>query len=581
MPEDLIKSADPVVLEVLTNALTALTEEIEIALLRTAYSNVVKEAQDASCAIFSSAGMNVAQPTVIPGHLGSMRFMLQETLREFPPKTLRPGDVLISNDPYQGGSHLPDIALFRPVFHKTELAAFVGCIAHHADVGGMVPGSNPAHATELFQEGLVIPPAKLYEAGHLNKSLYDIISANVRIPEIVLGDLHAQEAALLTGERRIHVLLKKYDLEVFRASMEMLMDFTERRAREEIAGMPQGVYEFEDFMDHDGIDLSKPIKIRVRLEIKDDRLKFDFTGTDPQVRGPLNAPVSKTWTTVFFCVKCVISESIPFNDGLSRVIEIHIPQGTLLNPRHPAPVNARSVTVNRVADVVLGAFAQALPERVGGQGCGQPTGVSFGGVNPSTGKRFVFYESYSGGMGGTRGSDGADGVSTGTSNAMNMPVESLEIDYPIRITRYELVGDSSGAGEFRGGLGILREYEMLAEEATFNVRGDRGLFEPKGFLGGRKGGRMRNVLNAGTSEEEELPSKVGGGRILKGQRLRIITPGGGGYGDPASRDKAALVDDIRNGKVSSEMARRDYEWDGSLETGPASDGDPPSKKAHS
>ena len=288
------------------------------------------------------------------------------------------------------------------------LIAFTGCIIHYTDVGGMVPGSNPQRATELYQEGIVLPPMKLAEGGRPNDTLRKLIAANVRNPEIFFGDLHAQEAALATGERRVLALVERFGIEPIRAAMATLIALTEDKARAEIAAMQRGSYVFEDFMDHDGIDLDRPVGIRVRLDVLPDRLRFDFTGTDPQVKGPLNAPLSKTWTTVFYCVMCALSDDVTFNDGLANVIEIHVPEGTVLNPRHPAPVNARSVTVNRVADVVLGALAFAVPGRLGAQSCGVPTGVSFGGVDPNTGRNFVFYESYCGGMGATVDGDGAD-----------------------------------------------------------------------------------------------------------------------------------------------------------------------------
>ena len=544
-------------LEILANALNAVTEEIQLTLLRSAYSQVVKEAQDASCAIFTAQGRIVAQPVVVPGHLGSMRFMLEEVLKEFPLETLRAGDVFITNDPYRGGSHLPDIAVFRPIFYADRLAAFAGCLIHYTDVGGMVPGSNPVQATELYQEGVVIPPVKLYDAGRENKTLVDMIRANVRGPDIFMGDLRAQEGALLKGEQRLLDLLDRYGYDGVSNAMELLIDYAEKKAREAIAAIPNGVYEFTDYMDHDGVDLSKPIAIKVRLEVLDDRLRFDFTGTDPQVRGPLNAPLSKTWTTIFYCVRCVLPDDIPFNDGLTKVVEVYVPEGTLLNPRHPAPVNARSVTVNRVADAVLGALALAVPGRVGAQCCGVPTGISFGGVDPRTGRNFVFYESYCGGMGGTQAADGADAVSTGTSNQMNIPVESIEIDYPVRIVRYELVPDSGGSGSFRGGLGLLREYEMLAESASVNVRGDRAAFPPLGLYGGGNGSFSTFFLEREGGRAEKLPSKFGG-RIMRGQRLKIVTPGGGGFGEPAQRDRAALLDDFRDGKISAEKIKQDY-----------------------
>ena len=543
-------------IEILSNALNAVTEEIQLTLLRSAYSQVVKEAQDASCAIFTAEGRMVAQPVVVPGHLGSMRFMLQAVLQEFPAETLKPGDVFMNNDPYRGGSHLPDISVFRPVFHEGKLVAFTGCMIHYTDVGGMVPGSNPVKATELYQEGLIIPPVKLYDCGQPNKTMFDMISANVRNPDIFMGDLRAQEGALMKGEERLRDLFTRYGADGVARAMDMLIDFSERKAREAIRAIPNGVFEFTDYMDHDGVDLSKPVAIKVRLEVRDDSFFFDFTGSDPQVKGPLNAPLSKAWTTVFYCVRCVLPDDIPFNDGLTRVVEVFAPEGCLLNPHHPAPVNARSVTVNRVADAVLGALALAVPEKVGAQCCGVPVGVSFGGVDPRSGKSFVFYESYCGGMGGSRTVDGADAVSTGTSNQMNIPVESIEMDYPVRILRYELAEDSGGSGKYRGGLGIRREYEMLAETATFNVRGDRAVFPPLGLHGGGNGSFSAFFIDRADGSEH-LPSKIGG-NITRGQRLRIATPGGGGYGAPAERDRAVILADYRNGKISAESIKQDY-----------------------
>jgi N-methylhydantoinase B/oxoprolinase/acetone carboxylase alpha subunit len=538
-------------LDILSSALTALTEEIEITLLRSAYSQVVKEAQDASCAIFTADGRIVAQPVVIPGHLGSMKYMLAACLESYPSQTLSPGDVLLTNDPYRGGSHLPDIALFRPIFYGGQLIAFAGCIIHYTDVGGMVPGSNPQRATELYQEGLVIPPVKLQEAGKPNETLLDLIRANVRNPHMFFGDLNAQEAALVTGERRVHQLVERFGPDNIREAMQTLIDNTARKAKAEVAAMRRGSYTFEDFMDHDGIDLARPVGIRVRLDVLEDRLRFDFTGTDPQVKGPLNAPLSKTWTTVFYCVMCALSDEISFNDGLASIIEIHVPEGTLLNPHHPAPVNARSITVNRVADVVLGALAFAVPDRIGAQACGVPTGVSFGGVDPRTGRNFVFYESYCGGMGATRHGDGADAISTGTSNAMNIPVEAIEIDYPIRIRRYEMAPGSGGGGRYRGGLGIVREYEMLAESASINVRGDRANFAPRGLQGGLAGAKSQyQLFDAEAPQGRDIPSKYSG-QIKRHERLRVTTPGGGGYGAPDERDPVLRDRDLRNQKLAT------------------------------
>ena len=544
-------------IEILANALTAITEEIELTILRTAYSHNVKEGHDASCVIFNGKGYIVAQSIGIPGHLGSMKFMIAEVLKTYPVENLRPGDIFISNDPYRGGGHLPDIGMFRPVFCESRCVAFTGCMIHHTDVGGMSPGSNPVRATELYQEGLVIPPIKLCEAGRENAMLFDMIRANVRQPDIMLGDLRAQEAALLKGEQRLRDLLGRYGVPGVTEAMEMLIAYSERKTREAIAAIPNGSYEFEDFMDHDGIDLSKPVRIKVRLDVLDDRLRFDFTGTDPQVKGPINATFSLTWTSVFVCVSSILPDDVPFNEGMTRAIEVHAPEGTIINPRHPAPVNARSVTLQRIVDAVLGALALAVPDRVGAQSCGVVVGVSFGGIDPRTGKNFVFYEAYCGGLGGTRASDGADGISCGVANPQNIPAEVVEMNYPIRIHRFELVRDSGGSGEFRGGLGLKREYEMLAESATFNVRGERSAFPPRGSRGGGDGSVSSAFLEDEDGKLNPIASKYGG-YIQRGRRLIVIQPGGGGYGKPALRSRERLVADYLDGKMSAAKIKNDF-----------------------
>jgi len=544
-------------IEILSNALTAITEEIQLTILRTAYSHNVKEGHDASCAIFTRNGHIVTQPVAIPGHLGSMKFMLAEVLKEFPLDSLAPGDVMITNDPYRGGSHLPDIGMFRPVFHDGRCVAFTGCIIHHTDVGGMVPGSNPMRATELYQEGLVIPPVKLSEGGAENTTLVAMLRANVRQGEIMFGDLRAQESAILKGEQRLNELFTRYGVDGVTEAMELLIAYAERKAREAITAIPDGAYEFEDFMDHDGIDLTKPVRIKVRLEVAGDTLRFDFTGTAQQVRGPINAPLAKTWTTAFYCVSCILPEDIPFNEGVTRVLDIFVPEGTILNPRHPAPVNARTVTLQRVVDVIHGALALAVPDRVGAQCSGATVGVSFGGIDPRTGRNFVFYEAFCGGMGGTAQGDGEDAVSTGTSNPQNIPAEAVEMDYPIRIRRVELVRDSAGSGEFRGGLGMRREYEMLAETATVNVRGERTAFAPRGLHGGLNGSLCATAFAEPGGDFRPIPGKYSG-TIARGGRLSIATPGAGGFGDPHHRDHARLLEDYRDGKISAEKIRADY-----------------------
>ena len=547
-------------IEILSNALIAIAEECQFTILRSAYSHNVKEAGDCSTAIFTNKGEVIAQAAVGPGQLGSMRFMIREVIASFPVAQMKAGDVYISNDPYRGGSHLPDIVMFRPIFSGALCVGFTGCMIHHTDVGGMTPGSNPQRATELYQEGLVIPPVKLVDAGTENTMIADMIRANVRQPHVMFGDLRAQEAALLKGETRLHEVIDRFGAETVIDAMEQLIAYGERKAREAMASIPRGSYEFEDFMDHDGIDLTRPIRIKVRLDVLEDRLLFDYTGTAPQAKGPINATLSKTWSWTICSVQCILPKDVPFNEGMMRIVDVHVPEGTILNPKHPAPVNAKSVTAQRVCDTALGALALAVPDRVGAQSCGVVAGISFGGINPRTGRNFVFYESYCGGAGGAQNFDGADAVGTGTSNPLNIPVEAVEMGYPIRIHRYELVKDSGGSGEFRGGLGIRREYEMLADTATVNVRGERSLFAPSGVHGGTNAQTSTAFLEDAQGKLNRIPSKFSG-TITKGRRLLIIQPGGGGFGDPKRRSHAQLMADYLDGKMSAARILEDYGFD--------------------
>lgn len=373
----------------------------------------------------------------------------------------------------------------------------------------------------------------------------------------MIGDLRAQEAALLKGEQRLGDLLDRYGSTGVTEAMEMLIAYSERKTREAIAAIPNGSYEFEDYMDHDGFKLNKPVKIKCRLEVFDDCLRFDFTGTDPQVQGAINATMSLTWTTVFVCVSCILPDDVPFNEGMTRAIEVHAPEGAIINPRPPAPVNVRSVTLQRIVDAVLGAPVQAVPERFGAQSCGVVVGVSFGGVDPRTGKNFVFYEAYCGALGGTRSGDGADGINCGVANPQNIPAEVAEMNYPIRIHRFELVRDSGGSGEFRGGLRLKPEYEMLAETATFNVRGERSAFAPRGSHGGGNGSLSTAFLEGDDGKMHPIPSKFGG-QTQRGRRLVVIQSGGGGFGGPARRNRASLKSDYLDGKMSAGKIKQDF-----------------------
>ena len=547
-------------LEILTNALTAITEEIQLTILRTAYSHNVKEGHE--LLVRSSRARARLSPSRSPSPVtcGSMKFMLAEILKVFPAQAMKPGDVFITNDPYRGGSHLPDIGMYRPVFHGGTFVAFTGCLIHHTDVGGMVPGSNPVRATELYQEGLVIPATKLMDGGVENAAVTAIIRANVRQPDITFGDLHAQESALLKGEKRLHELFDRYGVGPVTDAMEGLIAYSERRAREAIRALPDGVYEFEDFMDHDGIDLSKPIRIKVTLTVRGDTLEFDFTGTDPQVRGPDQCAARQDLDDDLLLRELRAAAGRAVQRRIDACCENlcagrHDPQSKTSGTGHRPDCHA-SASV----DVVHGALAQAAPDKVGAQCSGTTAGVSFGGIDPRTSKSFVFYEAFCGGTGATSIGDGEDGVSTGTSNPQLVSAEAIEMAYPVRIRRVELSDRFRRLRPVPRWAGDRREYEMLAEYATMNVRSERSAFAPRGLNGGKNGNTSTTFFAKAGEKPEQLPSKFSG-HIDRGGRLVVATPGAGGFGDTQARSHDRIKKDWLDGRIRLEKTMADFEID--------------------
>ena len=528
----------PIRLEVFKHLFASVAEEMGVVLRRTSYSPNIKERRDFSCALFDAAGQMIAQAAHIPVHLGAMPLSVQAAIAAL---DLGPGDVAILNDPYRGGTHLPDITLVTPIFVSAKTLgvspgqaalpgetaivesgevrvkpekpqgsgerpfAFAASRAHHADVGGMSPGSMPI-ARELIQEGVIIPPLKLVEAGRVNQGLLDLLLANVRTPEERWGDLQAQLAANATGARRLGELILRYGQDEVQHQMGALVDYAERMTRRLLAGLPDGVYRFADRMDDDGVD-PEPAEIVVAITVEGEEAVVDFSGTSPQRRGSINAVYAITLSAVLYAFRCLLGDDAPTNSGCLRPIRVIAPEGTLVNARPPAPVAGGNVeTSQRIPDVLLGALAQAAPDRVPAASQGTMNNLTIGGWDGARGQPFAYYETIAGGMGGRPGKDGADAIHTHMTNTLNTPVEALEYAYPLRVQRYEIRRPSGGAGRWRGGDGVRRDIELLAD-AQVTLLSERRVFAPYGLAGGQPGQPGRNVLIR-NGEEQVLPGKT-------------------------------------------------------------------------
>ena len=550
------QTRDPIRLELLKNAFAAIADEMAVTVVRTARSFVIKEAMDFSTGLMDVQGGLMAQGLCLPVHMGAFPPTIQAVLEEFG-QDIRPGDIYAVNDPYVGGgTHLPDIYVFQPVFYEGQLLGFSAAIGHQIDIGGRVAGGNACDNTEIFQEGLRIPPVKLFEEGKPNATMFKILRLNVRLPEQVVGDVMATVAACRRGEQGLQELARRYGVETLKREMQDLQDYAEEMTRAEFRALPDGVWTFEDFVDDDGFDPS-PIRICVKLTKEGGRLTADFSGSSPQVRGSINMPLPMTRSCVYACVRSVLDPNLPTNAGFMRPIEIIAEPGSVINPLPPAPVAARGLVAMRTTEVIWGALAKILPDKVFACGAQGDFGVTIAGYHPG-GKPFIHLEFLFGTWGGRPTKDANDGLSSPAVNYSNSPVEMLEGDQPIRIERYAFRMDSGGAGKHRGGLGLEREYRLVgADEAVLQVRGDRQRFRPYGLCGGLPGAAARSRLNAGTPEQQELPGKFL--RTLKrGEAYRAVLAGGGGWGDPMERDPEAVLDDVRNEKVSPKAAREDY-----------------------
>jgi N-methylhydantoinase B len=533
-------------LEVIGASLLAIAEEMGSALIRSSYSTNIKERQDCSTAIFDAEGEVIAQAEHIPMHLGSLLGVVREILRRYPVSELADGDVFISNDPYTGGgTHLPDINLINPVFANGELFGFVANIAHHAD-----RSSDSIQA--IWDEGVRITPIRLVEAGEVRDDLMELLLANYALPRERLGDIRAQMAANRLGERRIHELIDRHGVDTIRAAYQASLAYGERKIRSAISELPDGVYAFRDAMDGDGVS-SEPIPIAVEITKRGDELVLDFSGSGPQCAGDINVVFFALLATVYYALKAALDPSVPANSGFYRAIDVVAPEGTIVNAQAPAPVGWRTHTCQRIADVVLGALAQVVPERIPAAGNGANSALVFSGRHPDTGESYIYFETLAGGAGATASADGMDAVQVHVTNTSNLPVEALETEYPLLVSDYSLLTDSGGPGRHRGGMGLRRSIEILDHDARLLATTERALIAPWGLLGGEPGGRADVTVTGADGSSTVLPPKVWGYKLRPGDRVTIDTPGAGGYGPVAERPAELLRQDKRDGIVPERL----------------------------
>lgn len=549
------RQLDPITVEVVRNKLEGIANEMQQTLLRSSFSPIVKEGLDASSSLFTVNGETLAQAIAIPIHLATLIPVLKRILEKFPVETMEDGDVYIMNDPYLGGTHIPDIALVMPIFSDGVPVAFSATMTHHQDLGGMSPGSLPTNAVEVFQEGLRIPPLKFRERGRYNETLVAMIRQNVRIPDTVMGDLNAQLAACMVGARRVSELSASLGRDTAGAIFEELLDRSEAMTRAALRQIPPGTYRFVDFNDNDGIHLDRPIRIEVAVTIGDGVFHCDFAGSSPQVTGPFNTVPSGSLAAACFAIRAATDPNIPTNAGCFRPITLDLPQGSIVNPIEPAPVNARSATIKRITGTILGALRAVLPEKIPADNAGELLAVMFGGQQD--GKLYVTGELISGGSGAGPHSDGVDVIETDATNCMNLPAEAMEIEAPIRVRQFALRKGSGGPGRQRGGLGLVKEYEILEGDVRFTHRGERHFHQASGAAGGQPGASAYSVVIRTDGREEVVPSKLM--TVLhKGDRVRIETAGAGGNGDVSGRDRDLVRLDVADGKISEADARCIY-----------------------
>ena len=548
---------DAITMQVVRYGLEQIADEMGYTMMRTARSTVIKEVLDFSCTVADSQARTVAQAHHVPMLLGSLDVTMRYVMEHFNrgAERLEEGDVVISNDPYLGGQHVMDMQVFAPVYDAGQLIGLVANIAHQADMGGMAPGGVAGGMTEVFQEGIRFPMIKLHKRGMEDPEVARMIAGNVRIPDVTLGDIRSQASAANVGAGRLREMYRKYGPAEFGAAIDALLDYSEQRVRAGLRRIPDGVYSGEDWVDDDGVG-GDPLRIRVTIHKKQDRLLVDFDGTSPQARGNVNCPISSTYAAVYYVVLALADPHVPANSGAFRPVAFRIPAGTVVNPRSPAGVTARTNSTAKIVEAMFRAFAEAMPERVVSGSHAQSTTCGFVGYHPRTGKRFSYTDIEVGGAPARPYRDGRDGQDSHLARFMNTPIEAAEMEFPILTRRLEFRPDSAGAGRHRGGLAPRRDLELLAD-CSFARYADRHKFRPWGIAGGGDGVTGEFILNPDTPNEQKLPSK-GLSHLVAGDVISLRLPGAGGYGDPFQRDPDLVARDVREGKVSRDAARADY-----------------------
>ncbi len=549
---------DPIRLEILYNGLRSVADETYIALMKSAYSTNIKERRDHSTAIMDRDGRLIVQADAsLPIHIASMTGLMANLIAKFGTE-LAEGDIFMANDPHvAGGTHLPDINMAAPVFVAGGLFGFVCNIAHHADMGGMVPGSMAGGMSEIYQEGLRIPVVRLFRGGELQRDMLDLVLLNVRVPDERRGDYYAQVAACRLGERRLGEIIATSGADTVEAAFGEIIARTAGRMRAAVATIPDGTYTFEDVMDDDGLGTTD-IPIRLRIDVAGEHIRFDFSDSAPQVRGNINVTMNATQAAVCYTLKALLDPEVPNNQGMLDLPEILVSEGSLLNAVFPAPVAARANTCQRIIDVIIGALADVLPEAAVAAANGANTTAVISGTDPRTGRGYVYLETLGGGAGGRATKDGKDGVQVHITTTSNLPVEAIETEYPLRVEAYGLIEDSGGPGQYRGGMGLRRVIRPVGHTCDFNGAGERFSHRPWGLFGGGHGasGRFLHIDAAG--EATTLVIKPSGIRLHPDERIVVESPGAGGYGAPSKRDASALETDRRSGKFSGAYLDEHY-----------------------
>ena len=551
-----MSALDAVHIEIMRASLEGIVLEMQNSLFRTGYSTIVRESQDASCAFMNARGEVVAQHVVLPLHIGSFPACCNAIIESYK-GDIEEGDAFLINHPYHGGSpHAPDMCVITPVFHSGELIGFCGSIAHKSDIGGPVPGSCSGQAKEVFNEGLHLPAVRYQRGYQRNVEIERIIATNSRTPELVLGDIRGQLGSARLGEKRLGELLTKFGKAEALAAFDKLLELAEKRMRAAVAEWNDGRYEAERFVDDDGIDLEKPVRIHVVIEKKGDQITFDFTGSADQTKGPANIRPPVIRGACCYCLIALVDPHIFINSGLMNAFEIKTREGSVMNPRFPAPVNTYNPTVHATVEAIFSAMTEIAPKLARADGCGSRS-IIIGGRSTLAGKSYVQYEILGGGGGARALKDGTSGTSVNQSNAKIAPIEIIESEFPTRVLRFELIPDSGGAGEFRGGLGIRREYENLAD-ARFSIRSTKHIIAPRGAANGGDGRTGDIIMNPETDKQKRLPTRYADYPLAAKDRFRLDTPGGGGLGTAMNRDPQRVLRDVIEGYVTPQAAEQTY-----------------------